>query len=159
MIPAKLVRHILKPEFVDMAELLRDNMGAERRRWQTEGGPPQAGRVTSQIIYDELVTMLHQLRGSGYLATRKRRGLPGDDDRRCEGRGWLLYEAAFRQQITFFETANQSLYSTTFLAYGGGRAKFCTDCMMADHSKEECALHPYIEQCRWSTRRGGGQQS
>ena len=36
---------------------------------------------------------------------------------------------------------NQSLYSTTFLAYGAG-ARFCSECMMADHSQEACALHP-----------------
>ncbi len=67
--------------------------------------------------------------------------------RRCGGRGWLLYDAAFRQQIRSFETVdfsriNQSLYSTTFLAYGSGRTRFCPDCMMADHAREECALNP-----------------
>ena len=36
---------------------------------------------------------------------------------------------------------NQSLYSTTFLAFGG-RGLFCTRCLMADHSQEDCALHP-----------------
>ena len=42
---------------VDMAELLRDNMEAERRRWQTQGGPPQAhfaSRVTRREIPDNL---------------------------------------------------------------------------------------------------------
>lgn len=37
------------------------------------------------------------------------------------GRGWLLYDAAFRQQIRSYDLVdfshiNQSLYSTTFLA-------------------------------------------
>ena len=32
VIPAKLVKRILKGDFVDMAELLKDNIGAERRR-------------------------------------------------------------------------------------------------------------------------------
>ncbi len=69
--------------------------------------------------------------------------------RRCGGRGWLLYDDAFRQQMPSFEAVdfskiNQSLYLTTFLAYGGGRAraKFCPDCLMADHAQEDCALHP-----------------
>lgn len=48
--------------------------------------------------------------------------------RRCGGRGWLLYDAAFRQQVVSFEAVdfskiNQSLYSTTILAYGGGGSK------------------------------------
>ena len=43
--------------------------------------------------------------------------------RRYRGRGWSLYNAAFRQQITSYEVENfakinQSLYSTTFLVYG-----------------------------------------
>ena len=37
-IPAKLVGKILKGDFVDMAELLRDNIEAERRGGQGEGG-------------------------------------------------------------------------------------------------------------------------
>ena len=65
--------------------------------------------------------------------------------RRCGGRGWLLYDAAFRQQVRSFDSVdfskvNQSLYATTFLAYGERTAKFCPDCMMADHAKDECAL-------------------
>ena len=43
--------------------------------------------------------------------------------RRCGGKGWLLCDSAFRQQITSFDAVdfskiNQSLYSTTFLKYG-----------------------------------------
>ena len=59
----------------------------------------------------------------------------------------MLYDAAFRQQIVSFESVdfsriNQSLYATTFLAYGGVRQKFCPECMLADHAQEECALNP-----------------
>ena len=32
MVPPKLVKRIQKAEYVDMAELLKDNMEAERRR-------------------------------------------------------------------------------------------------------------------------------
>ncbi len=50
--------------------------------------------------------------------------------RKCRGWGWLLYDSAFRQQITDLESAkvDQSLYATTFLAYGG-KGKFCSRCM------------------------------
>ena len=46
-----------------------------------------------------------------------------NEARRCGGRGWLLFDAAFRQQVQSFGTIdfakiNQSLFSTTFLAYG-----------------------------------------
>ena len=36
--PGKLVRRILRAEYVDMAELLKDNIEAERRRLAAEGG-------------------------------------------------------------------------------------------------------------------------
>lgn len=39
-VPAKLVSHIQKGEFIDMAELLRDNIKAERRR--SRGAAPAA---------------------------------------------------------------------------------------------------------------------
>lgn len=37
IIPAKLVRRILKGEFIDMAELLKDNMEVQRKHYLTEG--------------------------------------------------------------------------------------------------------------------------
>lgn len=66
--------------------------------------------------------------------------------RRCGGRGWALYDSAFRQRVSSlqevdFSKLNQSLYSTTFLAYGG-RGRFCASCSMSHHTPEECALHP-----------------
>ena len=39
---------------------------------------------------------------------------------------------------------NQSLYTTTFLAYGG-KGQFCSRYMASDHSQEDCALHPRRE--------------
>lgn len=57
VVPAKLVRRILKAEYVVMAELLKDNMEAERRRWQLEGPSPQGhymGRTTRREIPDVL---------------------------------------------------------------------------------------------------------
>ena len=36
---------------------------------------------------------------------------------------------------------DQSLYSTTFLAFGGG-GQFCSRCLLADHTQEDRALNP-----------------
>ncbi len=68
------------------------------------------------------------------------------EHRKCGGRGGLLYDSAFRQQISSlaeanFAKVNQGLYATTFLAYGG-RGQVCSRCMASDHSQDECALHP-----------------
>ena len=66
------------------------------------------------------------------------------EHRRCGGEGWLLYEMAFHQRISNIKEAdfsklNQSLYLTTFVAYG----RSCSRCLLSDHSQEECALHPH----------------
>lgn len=68
------------------------------------------------------------------------------EQRRCGGRGWLLYDSGFRQQMsaiesTDFSKINQSLYTTTFLAYGGW-GLYCSHCLASDHAQEDCALHP-----------------
>ena len=89
--------------------------------------------------------------------------------RRCGGRGWLLYDSAFRQQMASegssegdYSRINQSLYSTTFLAYGG-RGKFCATCLMSDHAQEECALNPNmalpVVQFKGSTERRDSTQA
>ena len=80
------------------------------------------------------------------------------------GRGWRLYDTAFRQPfiktMRSFETMdfakiNQSLYSTTILAFSGGRQKFCTACMLSDHTQEECGLHPNLGRPMAQARDGG----
>ena len=158
VVPAKLVKRIQKAEYVDMAELLKDNMEAERRRMLSDSAFPQS-HLTNRPVRREIPDMLSWLQCFSLYAAvvaskypEKARELWAyqatliGEARRCGGRGWLLYDSAFRQQITSFDAVdfskiNQSLYSTTFLAYGAG-AKFCPECMMADHSQEECALHP-----------------
>ena len=64
--------------------------------------------------------------------------------RRCGGKGWLMYDVGFRQQISSLEAAdfsklNQSLFATTMLAYGSQQA--CPRCYLPDHTQDECALN------------------
>ena len=63
----------------------------------------------------------------------------------CGGRGCRLHDATFHQQLTLLETAdslklNDSLYATTFLAYGT-RRQCCPNCLLPDHSTEQGALY------------------
>ena len=158
VVPVKLVKRIQKAEYVDMAELLKDNMEAERRRMLSDSAFPPT-HFTNRPVRREIPDMLSWLQCFSLYAAVVASKYPEKakelwayqatligEARHCGGRGWLLYDSAFRQQITSFDAVdfskiNPSLYSTTFLAYGAG-AKFCPECMMADHSQEECALHP-----------------
>ena len=69
------------------------------------------------------------------------------ETRRCGGRGWLSYDAMFRQQAAISPSVdgsklNNSLYSTTFLQQQNGRGRTCVHCMETDHSSQDCALAP-----------------
>ena len=150
VVSAKLVRRILRGEYIDMAELLKDNMEAERRRLSAVGGPHFNRREVPDILswlqcfnlYMAVVVSVHPEKTRELLAYQ---ALIVSEARRG-GRGWRLYDVAFRQQVRSFDSVdfariNQSLYSTTILAFGGGRQKFCPVCMLSDHTQEECGLH------------------
>lgn len=154
VVPGKLVRKIVRGEFVDMAELLKDNLEMERRRlaggesWQ--GQRPSRREVPDFESWLQCFSAYAAVVGSRYPQKCRElwayQAMMISEHRKCGGRGWLLYDSAFRQQIaslesTDFSKINQGLYSTTFLAYGG-RGQFCARCMMSDHSQDDCALHP-----------------
>lgn len=158
VVPAKLVKRIWKGEFVDMAELLKDNMEAERRRTAIEGESSQGllGQRGSRREVPDILSWLQCFSAyaavlcSRYPAKAKElwayQATMISEHRRCGGKGWSVYDALFRQQITSMEAVdfskiNQGLYATTFLAYGG-RGQFCQSCLASDHNHSECALHP-----------------
>lgn len=66
---------------------------------------------------------------------------------RCGGRGWLVYDSYFRQQVVGNKHAdwsrlNQSLYAITFIAQGERhRGRSCIICLESDHVEEQCALY------------------
>ncbi len=168
VVPGKLVKKIVRGEYIDMAELLKDNVEAERRRLS---GEHRTGQRLGRREVSDFESWLQCF--SAYTAVvcskypHKARELWAyqafliTEHRKCGEQGWTLYDSAFRQQITSLETADfsrvkQSLYSTTFLAYGG-RGQFCTRCLMADHTQKDCALQPLrdvpVVQLRDSTSR------
>ena len=156
VVPAKLVKKILRGGFVDMADLLKE---AERRRYSQEQERGHASCGLTPYYRREIPDMLSWLHCfSLYTAVitskypHKARELWAyqatmvAEQRRCGGRGWLLYDAGFRQQLSSVEAAdfskiNQSLYTATFLSYGG-RGLFYPHCLASDHGQEDCALHP-----------------
>ena len=154
VVPAKLVKRILRGEYVDMAELLKDNMEVARRRAVSEA---EEGRV--RINRHEIPDMLSWLQCfSLYTAVVGNKFPEKVQDRWAYqatiiakhrwsgGKGWRLYDAGFWQQIVSIESAefrklNQALYATTFLA-NGIVGHFCGSCLQTNHSQEDCALNP-----------------
>ena len=169
VVPAKLAKRILRGEYIDMAELLKDNIEAERRRLAStdEGGGPSRGTcraIPNLLSWLRSYTLLAAIICSKYPEKSREMWVYQatiiGEAKRLGGNGWYLYDSAFRQQISSIEKAdfskiNQSLYSTTFLAYAD-RSQFCPNCMLSDHTQEECALTPCTRQGMDSAR--GGQR-
>ena len=156
-IPAKLVEKIQTGEFVDMAELLRDNIELERRRGQSESGTGNKSprREVPDVLswcacfstYISVVASKHPERVRQLAAYQT---LLMREARRCGGNGWKAYDSTFRQQAASnreldWSQLNSSLYATTFLAQGTGTGTSCSHCTETDHISVDCALAPALK--------------
>ena len=147
----KLVSRIQREEYVDMAELLRDNLEAQRRsQWTTSSStgsnPSRSRREISDLLswvqcfgtYIAIVTSKQPERLMAYQTLMVR------EARRCGSKGWLAY---FRQQAVGDDKAdwsriNRSLYAVTFIAQGDrDKGCCCVLCLESDHVEEQCALY------------------
>ena len=155
-VPFKLTEKILRGEFVDMAELLRDNLEVQRRAsTATQSASLPAPRCRREIpdllswvqcfgTYMAIVVSKYPHRMRELLAYQT---LIVREARRCGGRGWLAYDSFFRQQAVGDDAAdwsrlNQSLYAVTFVTQGNReRGRSCMLCLESDHGEEQCALY------------------
>lgn len=153
-VPAKLVKKIENGEFVDMAELLRDNIEAERRHEgrQLQGGETKRPRrevpdllswVQCSGTYAGVVTRRHPDKTKEMFAYMT---MVVREARRCGGSGWREYDTMFRQLAASGEASewsklNASIYAVSFLAQSI-RGKMCPHCLEPDHTADTCALAP-----------------
>ena len=136
VLPTKLVKKITRGDFVDMAELIKDNIEAERRRLASEGELSQVliGQAICRREAPDLISWLQCFSSYAAVVCSK---FP-DTARElwtyqatmisefwwCGGGGWRLSATIFCQHISLMESTdfnkiNQGLYTTMFLAYGG----------------------------------------
>ena len=153
-VPAKLVGKILRFEFVDMAELLRDNIEADRRK----GAQREVAGESQKRSRREVPDILSWIQCFGIyvsvIASKFPKKVPHmlayqtmvvREARRCGGGGWAAYDTAFQQQAATdprcdWSQLNSSLYPVTFMAQATGKGKCCAYCLEADHTSDECAL-------------------
>ena len=166
-IPAKLVGKVVRGDFVDMAELLRDNIEAERRCGHGDEGSSRCGSSSSHRrpprrevpdilswcqcfgIYVSIVATKQPERVPKMLAYQ---AMLVREARRCGGGGWKPYDTTFRQQAAGnravdWSSINSSLYATTFLAQSTGKGTSCDHCTETDHTSDACAAAPVQERC------------
>ena len=136
----------------NMAELLRDNIEADRRRSKEGGASTSSGtEPAGSSGYLELGSVFWYLYFN--LCTSTPRKDPAyqttilREARRCGGNGWQTYDTMFRQQVANNPAAdwsklNSSLYAVNFLADQNGKGNTCQHCLETDHMSSECALAP-----------------
>ena len=98
---ARLVNKIIRGEFVNMAELSRNNCrsSASRRKARADIPMGQAKRSQREIL--NLCAMLWHLHGGSYKQAEQFRGLLAyqtlivQEAHRCGGKGWLMYDRYF----------------------------------------------------------------
>ena len=133
LVPAKLANKIQKGEFVDMAELLKNNTEANRRRVAHGQGGSSSSHTSSRASRREVPDLLSWLQCFGKYACvfgdkflEKNRELWAyvisliRESRQCDGEGWRGYDSMFCQQAAStadleWSKVNNSLLSVTFL--------------------------------------------
>ena len=154
--PQKLVDKIRSGQFVDMKELLADNMSLINQLEAVPGLSPTqllgARRPRLREI-SSLSTWCYSF--LGYVAIRTSDPATRDqlayarllirEAHRHGGLGWLDYDRAFRQQAAAdismrWNTLAPGLQASTILGQRTGQGMFCTLCREVDHSRAQCAL-------------------
>jgi hypothetical protein len=161
--PRKLVDKVKSGQFVEMRELLADNISLLNQLETIQGFPPlqvlgaarpRLREVTSLstwcycfLGYAAILTSDPTTRDQlAYTRLMIREAL------RHGGAGWLDYDRAFRQQAAAdpslrWNTLLPALQASTMLGLAppGQGATFCTLCREVDHTRAQCALlclHP-----------------
>ena len=152
-VPPKLVQKIQAGEFVDLAELLPDNMEMVRRAGIEGQGQSQRQlrRVVNLLTWVQCFSTYAAILGEAQphrsrdlLAYMR---LIVREAQRHGGEGWRSYDALFRKFAALNPSVKwgqplPSLYSMHFLAARSSAASCCDHCLEGDHSTGECALSP-----------------
>ena len=153
-IPARLVGRIASGQFVEMRDLLSDNIALHDQLEAVQGmhyAPnsvrPRLREVPSLTSWVFCCTV--------YIATRTTDPLTRDMLAYCRliirealrhgGTGWQEYDRNFRRQVAInpaiaWNTMLPDLQATTMLGQREGGGTFCHLCMGMDHSASHCAL-------------------
>ena len=153
-LPRKIVDKIRAGQFVEMRELLADNI-ALLSHLDSIQGPLAIGTSRPRLReVTNLITWCYCFMGFMAVATSDKKTrdqlayarLLIREAQRHGGQGWLDYDHAFRQQVAAdpsipWNTLNPSLQASTILGHAApGAGSFCSLCRGVDHSRNQCAL-------------------
>jgi hypothetical protein len=156
-IPSRLVRRIQAGEFIEMRELLADNISLYNRSSELQGIspisvlPPSLRPQIREV--PSLISWVYCF--AAYTAVRTQDPLTRDmlsyarliirEALRHGGRGWQEYDRSFRRQLAIdtsqpWNVLNPSLQASTLVGSGVGPRTWCSLCHEPDHSLLQCAL-------------------
>ena len=160
-IPQRLVHKIRSGNFVEMKELLADNLALISQLESVPGTHPMHLLGATRPRLREVTTLASWCYCFlGYMAVRTTDSGTRDqlayarllikEAQRHGGQGCLDYDRAFRQQAATdptisWNTLNAGLQASTILGapptvHGQGQGMFCTLCRGVDHTRSQCAL-------------------
>ena len=151
-IPGKIVEKIRTGAYVDLKDMLSDNMALKKRL--DEVGAMNHLQLSSKYreIQDPLswvycflsfiVAKVDDPLSRQLIAYTQ---LVLDLARRHGGKGWLSYDCLFREHMAAgskdkWEELNPSLMASTVLGSSDTQHRFCSACMSSDHNKQECSF-------------------
>ena len=156
-VPVKLVDRIRSGAFVDMRDLLADNVALVRHYEAFQGAfPIHILPGTARPRVREVSTLPSWICAFlTYLAVRTTDPLTRDqltyarllirESLRHGGQGWLEYDRLFRQQVAIdqslrWNTIHSGLQATTILGQRSGGGMACSICQECDHTPSQCAM-------------------
>ena len=158
-IPARLVRRIQSGDFVEMRELLADNISlfnqsSELHSISAITAVPPALRPQIREV-PSLISWVYCF--AAYAAVRTQDPFTRDmlsyarliirEALRHGGRGWQEYDRSFRRQLAIdssqpWNILNPSLQASTLVGSSSGPRSWCSLCHEPDHLLAQCALAP-----------------
>ena len=154
-VPHKLVQRIQSGQFVEMRDLLGDNIALLQQLDSVQGAlqsfsgapKPRLREITSLSSWLHCFLAYTAIRSTDQ-ATRDQltyARLLIQEYLRHGGNGWLDYDRVFRQLVAInpslpWNTLHPGLHTSTILGQRSGTGSFCTLCTGSDHTPNQCAL-------------------
>lgn len=162
VLPAKVVAKILRGEYVNMADLLQDNIALDNKLATVYSEGVSTGHLKSnkkRELTEDVHSLLSWIECFNIYSSVLQMKYPSlakplaayttmmvKEARRFGFRGWLQYDQLFRQHTTKDPTSadwarlNSALYAIYFLTRQKGKTQTCPNCMSSDHPPIHCAL-------------------
>ena len=163
-IPHLLVQRIQAGQFIEMRDLLVDNIGLINQLTSLHGTVSLTPTTINRTRLREVTSLISWIYCfNAYAAVRTSDPTTRSmlaysrllirEALRHGGSGWMEYDRVFRRQLAInptmpWNTLEPSLQAATILGQRNSTGMFCSICQECDHTANQCALAPLQQQVR-----------